>query len=345
MRPTKNQNYMDIAINSTLNKWTITSVPYIKVHPTSARKTRYIDVRCECGKSKSIKMASLVNGTSKGCGRCGNRYIRTDEQLKTTSINSIFIDYKSNAKARNYKFQLTLSEFKSFIFQNCFYCNAEPANVKKNKHTIIKYNGIDRLDNTVGYVVENCVSCCSTCNTMKLDHSTVFFLEHMQRIFRHNKFDKTNNLITEKKLKIYHDRAIVIASQSHDIDTKVAALLIDPKTLAVIAEGFNGFIRGGPDSSLPTSRPEKYNYIIHAETNLLCNAVRSGVRTDDCILYCTLSPCTKCIRMLWQAGISDFYFKDKYKDFDESKAMLDLDIKCTNVGAFYHLMIKPKNET
>lgn len=148
--------------------------------------------------------------------------------------------------------------------------------------------------------------------------------------------------ISIKKMKAYHDRALAIASQSHDSETKVGAILINRKTLAVTAEGYNGFVRGGPDSVLPTSRPEKYNYMIHAETNLLCNAVRSGVQTDEAIVYCTLSPCTHCLRMLWQAGVSEFYFKEKYKDFDQCTSMLDLEAKVKKHGSFYKMIIRPR---
>lgn len=340
MRPS---NLKDILPGLLIDKWTVLSSPFLKVNSKSTRKNSYVNVKCVCGEHKSIKARSLINGTSTGCGRCGNRYTRTDAQLKETSVKNIYRDYKDNAKVRDYNFDLSLDEVKKLIYQKCFYCNSPPSNAKKNKHTVVLYNGIDRLENTIGYHASNCVPCCSICNTMKLDHSASDFLEHIQKILKLNKFDKINNNISEKKLKIYHDRSIVIASQSHDIHTKVAALLIDAKTLAVLAEGFNGFIRGGPDNLLPTSRPEKYNYIIHAETNLLCNAVRSGVKTDGCIVYCTLSPCVKCIRMLWQAGVSDFYFKDKYKDFDESSSMLDLEIDCTNIGDFYHLKIKSRD--
>ncbi len=154
----------------------------------------------------------------------------------------------------------------------------------------------------------------------------------------------TNNAssISQKKLDAYHARALAIASQSHDIHTQVAAVLINKKTLAVMAEGYNGFVRGAPDEQLPTSRPEKYNYIIHAETNLICNAVRSGVKTDDAVVYCTLSPCTLCLRMLWQAGISEFYFKDKYKDFDSCTSMLDLEAETSKVGSYFKMYIKPR---
>jgi len=152
----------------------------------------------------------------------------------------------------------------------------------------------------------------------------------------------TAKLLSKKKLDAYHARAIAIASLSPDSDTKVAAVLIHPKTFAVMAEGYNGFVRGAPDDKLPSTRPDKYDYIVHAETNLICNAVRSGVQTDDCIVYCTLSPCVHCIRLLWQAGISEIYFKDTYRDFDESRAMLDLDIQVTPVFDYFKLDIRPK---
>jgi hypothetical protein len=32
---------------------------------------------------------------------------------------------------------------------------------------VIEYNGIDRVDNEKGYLVENCVPCCFTCNSLK----------------------------------------------------------------------------------------------------------------------------------------------------------------------------------
>lgn len=337
MRPSKIQVPK---IGDRCYEWTITSLPYIK------EKKKVIDVKCNCGKTKTTLLSPLLHGRNKGCKKCSPQHKRTAEQLQSAIVNKIYLAYKTQAKERNYSFSISLDQFKSLIFQNCFYCGATLSNIKKtkvknNEATFVKYNGIDRLDNLIGYEINNCVPCCKTCNIMKLDHSTTDFLEHIKKIIINNKL---HDSISEKKLKIYHDRCLVIASQSHDIHTKVAALLIDPKTLAVMAEGYNGFIRGGPDELLPTGRPEKYDYIIHAETNLLCNCVRAGVKTDGCIIYCTLSPCVKCIRMLWQAGISEFYFKDKYKDFDESAAMLDLDIKTNQIGDFYHLIIQPRTK-
>jgi dCMP deaminase len=148
-------------------------------------------------------------------------------------------------------------------------------------------------------------------------------------------------MITEKKLSYYLTRAIATASASPDPSTKVGALLIHPESGAVIGEGYNGFIRGAPDHKIPTTRPEKYDYIIHAETNLLCNAVRHGISTYNCVIFCTISPCIKCMRMLYQAGIREVYVKGFYSDFDRCSSMLDLSLSVTTIGEFSKITIKP----
>lgn len=148
--------------------------------------------------------------------------------------------------------------------------------------------------------------------------------------------------LSTKKLTHLHERAEAIAAQSHDIHTQVAALLVDPKTLAISADGYNGFVREAPDKALPTSRPEKYSYMIHAEANLLCNAVRNGVKTDNCFVYVSISPCTHCLRLMWQAGIKEFYFKEKYKDFESCTSMLDLQVDLSKKDGFYHMIVKAR---
>lgn len=149
-------------------------------------------------------------------------------------------------------------------------------------------------------------------------------------------------MITEKKLNYYHLRAVATASASPDPSTKVGALLVHGESGAVIAEGFNGFIRGAEDDKLPLTRPEKYDYIIHAETNLLCNAVLHGISTNNCVIYCTISPCVKCMRMLYQAGIKEVYVKGFYSDFAQCSSMLDLFLDVTTQGEFSRIEIKPK---
>lgn len=150
---------------------------------------------------------------------------------------------------------------------------------------------------------------------------------------------------TEKKLDSWHRRALAVSEDSHDSETKVGAILIHRQTGAVLSSGFNGFIRGANDKKLPNKRPEKYPYMQHAEANLLWNCARHGISTDNCILYCTLSPCINCVRGIWQSGINEVYFKDKYRDFDANANMLDMKLllrKPFSTSKYYHLRLEPR---
>jgi len=133
------------------------------------------------------------------------------------------------------------------------------------------------------------------------------------------------------KIHQYFQKAQLTAQASHDAETKVGAVLINKRTGSVVAEGFNGFVRGANDLQLPKTRPDKYQYMIHAEQNLLTNIIHNNMNVDvrECVLVCTLSPCSLCMRLLFQAGIKEILFRDYYTDFDKHVKMGDLfvDIK------------------
>lgn len=325
----------EIVLGTKINRWEAISLPYFITK--KGVNINHIDLRCECGNTATIKVSDFLSSRSKGCRNCANKYKKTDQELIDTSINSIYIDYKASAHNRGYTFEISKDFLKKLIFQKCQYCGNEPQNTRNNLHTVLKYNGIDRVINTIGYIEENCITCCATCNRMKNIYEPDFLLEHIQKILKNQQVSKIKNLFSEKKLSKFHERAMVIASQSPDQDTKVAALLIDENTTAVLAEGYNGFVRNAPDDLLPKTRPDKYPYMIHAEMNMICNSVRSGVKTDSRIVYCTLSPCITCLRTLWQAGVNTVYFKDLYKDFESSLEMGDLIIEIEKTESFYCL--------
>ena len=55
------------------------------------------------------------------------------------------------------------------MFKVVVICGVKPSQTDNylKKHDFY-YNGIDRIDNTKGYLSDNCVSCCSHCNTAKM---------------------------------------------------------------------------------------------------------------------------------------------------------------------------------
>jgi hypothetical protein len=50
------------------------------------------------------------------------------------------------------------------------------------------YNGLDRVDNTKGYIISNIVSCCGQCNRAKGILSQEEFLQWLKRASNYQKF-------------------------------------------------------------------------------------------------------------------------------------------------------------
>ena len=65
--------------------------------------------------------------------------------------------------------KLTLEEYTALTGGECVYCHAEAP------------NGIDRVDYRGGYTVENCVSCCPRCNSIKGGLERLFTPTEAQR--------------------------------------------------------------------------------------------------------------------------------------------------------------------
>jgi len=108
-------------------------------------------------------------------------------QLPTEKIT--FLQYRSSAKQRNLFFDISFQEFATIIRQECFYCG-EPSsrllrfyNQSNKKWEVVGRNGVDRIDNDIGYVLENCVPCCGICNTMKRTMTIEEFFRQISRIY------------------------------------------------------------------------------------------------------------------------------------------------------------------
>lgn len=126
------------------------------------------------------------------------------------------------------------------------------------------------------------------------------------------------------KTKNYMEIADVVSQRSHDSETKVGAVLVNNASGAIIATGFNGFVRGANDNRLPSTRPLKYEFILHAEQNLIANCARHGISMEDCTLICTMSPCKLCMRLMINCGITKVVTRELYKDFQDILDMPDV---------------------
>jgi dCMP deaminase len=140
------------------------------------------------------------------------------------------------------------------------------------------------------------------------------------------------------KIEVQMNMAEQMARLSPDEETKVGAILIKNDGETMLTQGYNGFVRGADDDVLPKTRPSKYEYLIHAEINLLSNAAYNGISTKDATIVCTLTPCKSCMRALYNAGIRKVIAKKLYSDYEHILSMKDLKVDCKiDEHGFYHL--------
>lgn len=111
--------------------------------------------------------------------------------------------------------------------------------------------------------------------------------------------------------------AKVISQRSHDVHTKHGCVITDHDH-RILGVGYNGFPRGLLDDNLPLSRPEKYQWMIHAERNALSNCI---VRPEKGTAYVTGQCCNDCIMAMWQEGITRIIMTDDHGTvlFDEKE--------------------------
>ncbi len=101
----------------------------------------------------------------------GKRMRREGSRRYYATPRGWYNNYKKWAKGRGKTFNITFEQFEKFVGQDCYFCGNP-----------IETVGIDRLDNNIGYELDNLVSCCTRCNKMKLDMNLVEWLSHMKRI-------------------------------------------------------------------------------------------------------------------------------------------------------------------
>jgi hypothetical protein len=95
--------------------------------------------------------------------------------------------YKRQAIGRGYTFELEKPDVRFLSQLNCHYCGMHSVNSYQPSGTngAFVYNGIDRVDNSMGYTYDNVVPCCGHCNIAKKSRSLVEFRGWVDAIHSH----------------------------------------------------------------------------------------------------------------------------------------------------------------
>lgn len=165
----------DPTIGNIFGRWTVIG----GTHRAEGNNNRMCLCRCECGAERDVLVPSLYKGLSTGCG-C----VRRGRRLRP--YESTYRLLVRQAELRGYLVEISYEDFVGFTkATECHYCGDGiswcPFNIIKNNSS--RHN-IDRADNSRGYVLDNCVVCCTRCNTAKQDHFTYHEWLEIGRLIR-----------------------------------------------------------------------------------------------------------------------------------------------------------------
>jgi len=140
--------------------------------------------RCDCGKGTIVSGRALRTGNTKSCGCLHRESLLQRLGKGEAAFRRALAQIKSNARRRDYSFELTNQEAKQIMTMPCFYCGNKPSNHIKNRsgNGDFYYNGLDRIDNTQGYIRGNVVPSCAVCNWAKGTMAQEEFINHFRKV-------------------------------------------------------------------------------------------------------------------------------------------------------------------
>ena len=151
---------------------------------------------CSCGNYVIVSANSLRDGGTKSCGclqkeaasiSCKNRA----KSFEYAMLSHIISEMRKSKDKVNKIVELSRSQVLNLIHQPCRYCGDVDTKIKMMKDSIVHFgkeyrcNGVDRVDPSMGYTVDNSVSCCRSCNCAKWDYSLEKFKQHIIKIYNH----------------------------------------------------------------------------------------------------------------------------------------------------------------
>jgi hypothetical protein len=152
-----------------------------------SKRKEYI-CKCDCGNLTHARSWSLKTGRHKAC-KCGMRDARIKARLPNHEgiKRELYRAYRQSSLKRGKEFFISYEQFIELIGKSCFYCGIEPKQRWKVSTTRMiqcefVYNGIDRKNNDIGYVIDNCVPCCEQCNNSKKTLSYENWMVWLKRI-------------------------------------------------------------------------------------------------------------------------------------------------------------------
>lgn len=126
-----------------------------------------------CNKCFEKKALDCFADNRKTCRKCRQKYLTKHRKQHGHKYKdgSRFKQHKRECIRRNLENNLTKEQFAEISKKDCAYCG------EKYKNTV--GSRLDRINSKKGYTLENVVSCCYRCNTIKMALSQEELYQHI----------------------------------------------------------------------------------------------------------------------------------------------------------------------
>jgi dCMP deaminase len=124
--------------------------------------------------------------------------------------------------------------------------------------------------------------------------------------------------------------AHAVAKRGNCCRRQVAAVAV--RDHRIVSTGYNGTPRGIRNcyaggcercrSKAPSGSGLSECVCCHAEENAITHAAYHGIALRDATLYCTMSPCLTCAKMIINAGIKEVVYETEYSFSRQTRALL-----------------------
>ena len=124
---------------------------------------------------------------------------------------------------------------------------------------------------------------------------------------------------------VYMNIAGEVSQLSKAKRKKVGAIVV--KDNNILSFGYNG-TPSGFDNTCEHRHPHQHRdvtnwYVLHAESNAIAKVAKSTNSSSGSTLYCTLSPCRDCSKLIIQAGIIKVVYKEVYEGSTEGLDLME----------------------
>lgn len=132
----------------------------------------------------------------------------------------------------------------------------------------------------------------------------------------------------ETWVRYFCKQAAAVATRSKDPSTQVGCVIVDDDN-SIISTGYNGMPPHMKETKEIWERPVKYDFVVHAETNAVALAAKSGRSLAGSTVYITHMPCSSCMKLLISSGVRRVICGAPIKGWDkEGEIVLDLASRC-----------------